>query len=103
MNEELSRAIAKCSAPALNGPYKFYAEIDDRLCYSVSRQLGTYDNPEVEVYMECPVEEGFATLRVMISTMDVIQRSNVSDNLFKQAMQFIQSHAIDMIEVAEGG
>lgn len=54
-NEELARAIAKCSVPALNGPYKFYAEIDDRICYSVSKQFGTYDNPEVEVYMECPI------------------------------------------------
>lgn len=35
MNEELLRAISNGSA--LNGPYKFYAEIDDRLCYSVSR------------------------------------------------------------------
>lgn len=103
MNEELSRAIAKGSAGALNGPYKFYAEIDNRLCYSVSKQLGTYDNPEVEVYMECPIEEGFATLQVIIPTMDVIQRSNVSDSLFKQSMQFIQSNALDMIEVAERG
>lgn len=39
----------------------------------------------------------------MIPTMDIIQRSNVSDGLFKQAMQFIQSHALDMVEVAEGG
>lgn len=53
--------------------------------------------------MECPIEEGFATLRVIILTMDIIQRSNVSDNLFKQSMQFIQSHALDMVEVAEGG
>lgn len=44
MNEELSKAITKCSVPALNGPYKFYAEMDNRICYSVSRQLGTYDN-----------------------------------------------------------
>lgn len=56
MNEELLRAISKGSAS--NGPYKFYAEIDNSLCYSVSRQLGTYDNPEVEVYMECPIDEG---------------------------------------------
>ena len=53
--------------------------------------------------MECPIDEGFATLRVMIPTMDVIQRSNVSDSLFKRSMQFIQSNALDMIEVAEGG
>lgn len=103
MNEELLRAASKGSVSTLNGPYKFYAEIDNELCYSVSKQLGTYDNPEVEVYMECPIEEGFATLRVMIPTMDIIQRSNVSDSLFKQAMQFIQSHALDMVEVAEGG
>lgn len=103
MDEELSRDILKGSAYTLNGPYKFYAEIDNRLCYSISRQLGTYDNPEIEVYMECPIEEGFATLQVMIPTMDIIQRSNVSDSLFKQAMQFIQSYALDMVEVAEGG
>lgn len=101
MNEELLRAISKGSAS--NGSYKFYAEIDNSLCYSVSRQLGTYDNPEVEVYMECTIDEGFATLRVMIPTMDVIQRSNVSDSLFKRSMQFIQSNALDMIEVAERG
>lgn len=101
MNEELLMAISKGSVS--NGPYKFYAEIDDRLCYSVSKQLGTYDNPEVEVYMECPIEGGFATLRVMILTMDVIKRSNVSDSLFKQSMQFIQSNTLDMIEVAEMG
>lgn len=101
MNEELLRAISKDSAS--NGPYTFYAEIDDRLCYSVSEQLGTCDNPVVEVYMECPIEEGFATLRVMIPAMDIIQRSNVSDCLFKQSMQFIQSNALDMIEVAERG
>lgn len=103
MNEELLRAASKGSVGTLNGPYKFYAEIDNKLCYSVSKQLGTYDNPEVEVYMECPIEESFATLRVMIPTMDVIKRSNVSDSLFKQSMQFIQSNALDMIEVAEGG
>lgn len=103
MNEELSRAIAKGNVGALNGPYKFYAEIDNKLCYSVSKQLGTYDNPEVEVYMECPIEEGFATLRVMIPTMDIIERSSISDSLFKLSMQFIQSNALDMIEVAERG
>lgn len=55
------------------------------------------------MYMECLIDEGFATLRVMIPTMDVIQRSSISDSLFKQSMQFIQSHTLDMIEVAERG
>lgn len=106
MKSELLRAAMKgdvTKTQRLNGPYKFYAEMNGETCFSVSRQLGTYDDPEVEVYMESPVEDGFATLRVMVPTMSVIQRSCVSDELFKTSMQFIQSNALDMIEVAEGG
>lgn len=86
----------------LDGPYKFYAEINSEICFSVSKQLGTYENPEVEVYMESPVENGFATLRVIVPIMSVIQRSRVSDELFRTSMQFIQSNALDIIEAAEG-
>ena len=106
MKSELLNAAMKGNTSGthkLNGPYKFYAEINGETCFSVSKQFGTYDNPEVEVYMESPVEEGFATLRVMVPMMEVIQRSHVSDKLFRTSMQFIQSHAIDIIEVAEGG
>lgn len=105
MKSELLNAAMKGNVSEthkLNGPYKFYAEINGETCFSVSKQLGTYENPEVEVYMESPVENGFATLRVIVPTMSVIQRSRVSDELFRTSMQFIQSNALDIIEVAEG-
>lgn len=99
------KELLQCPQPPIeHGPYFPFMSMNEETEITVSGNYGTYDDPEYEVYIERPTEEGdFATLIVEMPLMTVKFRKKMEDSEVIDLMRLIGCNRNNLLECGERG